>query len=297
MEKIAATVLITGVTGTLGSRVARKFITEGASVKALVRSEQNTDSYQALGLQMVHGDLTDRASLYEALKDVDIVIHCAAYLGDNEEEAISSNVLGVENIASLSFELGVKQFIHLSTLSVYGEPREGFFDESTQIVKHHDEIYIETKAQSERILNGYKDRGLNVIILRPGAICAEENSYWGDRQIQRMLTTEKVNWVHLDDSVPWIHADNLAEMIHLVSLKGKSGDIYHAIDGNYAEQHFRIKLIEALGKEHQIPNRPAERAMYSNKKIKSLGYKPIRTFEETIANLTDLAISKRFDFD
>jgi nucleoside-diphosphate-sugar epimerase len=285
-------ILITGVTGTLGGRVARKFLIEGASIKGLARNESKANSIPGLEIQTVQGDLINRSSLYKALKDVDIVIHCAAYLGDDNEEAVNSNVIGVENIASISLELGIKKFIHISTLSVYGEPKEGFYDEASTIVENHDEIYIQTKVQSERILNKYKDKGLNVIILRPGAICAEENSYWGDRQIIRMLDVEKVNWVHPNDIVPWIHADNLAEMIHLVCSNGKSGDVYNAIDGNFPEQNYRLQLIRVLGKEYQIPNRQAECAIYSNEKIRSLGYRPIRTFEETITNLSNLAISK-----
>ena len=292
MEDIEVKVLIPGVTGTLGGRVASKFLKHGASIKGLVRNESNVDLISGLEVQIVQGDLLNRNSLYKALKDVDIVIHCAAYLGEDEEEAVNSNVIGVENIASISLELGIKKFIHLSTLAVYGEPKEGFYDESSPIIENHEEIYIKTKVQSERILDKYKQKGLNVIILRPGAICAEENSYWGDRQIIRMIDAEKVTWVHPNDIVPWIHADNLAEMIYLVCSNGKPGDIYNAIDGNFPEKNFRIKLISALGKEYQIPNRQAECAIYSNEKIRSLGYRPIRTFAETISNLSDLAISK-----
>lgn len=116
--------------------------------------------------------MTNRDSLLEATKDVDIIIHCAAYLGDDLEKAIDSNVTGVENIASISINAGIKKFIHISSLSVYGEPNEGFFDETSPIVQSHDEVYVKTKAQSERILNNYKDKGLDLVILRPGAICA-----------------------------------------------------------------------------------------------------------------------------
>ena len=292
MGDVEARILITGVTGTLGGRVARKFLNEGASVKGLVRNGKNTHLIQGLELQTIQGDLLHKDSLYKALQDVDIVIHCAAYLGDDYEEAINANICGVENIASISLELGIKQFIHISTTSVYGEPKEGFYDETNAMVKNHDDLYIKTKVQSERILNKYKEKGLHVIILRPGAICAEENSYWGDRQIIRMLNTKKVDWVHPMDIVPWIHADNLAEMIHLVCAKGENGEIYNAIDGNFQERSFRLKLINALGKEYQVPNRQAECAVYSNEKIKSLGYKPIKTFEETMINLSNLASSK-----
>lgn len=292
MKNDGERILITGVTGTLGGRVAQRFRLEGASLNGLIRDEKDKKSIEELGLHPVVGELVNRESLYKALKDVDIVIHCAAYLGEDLEQAINSNVIGVENIASVSLELGIKKFIHISTLSVYGEPKEGFYDENNKVVENHDEVYLKTKVQSEKILNKYKEDGLNLVILRPGAICAEENSYWGDRQIYRMLKTERVNWVHPNDIVPWIHADNLAELIHLVSLKEESGEVYNALDGNFPEKTFRLRLINELGKEFQVPNREAERASYSYEKIKELGYRPIKTFEETITNLISLSASK-----
>ncbi len=285
-------ILITGITGTLGETVAKKFLSEGASVKGLIRDDKNKKSIIGFGVEPVLGELANRDSLYKALKEVDIVIHCAAYLGGDLDKAINSNVIGVENIASISWELGIKKFIHISTLSVYGEPKEGHYDEMNPIVENHEEVYLRTKVQAEKIVNKYKNKGLHVIILRPGAICAEENSYWGDMQVDRMLKIEKVNWVHPNDTVPWIHTDNLAEMIHLVCSNGKSGAVYNAIDGNFSEKNFRIKLIKALRKEFQVPNREAECASYSNEKIRELGYKPVRSFEETISNLVNLAISK-----
>ena len=69
-----AKMLITGVTGTLGGRVASKFLNHGASIKGLVRNESNAN-IPGLEVQTVQGDLLNRSSLYKALKDVEIVIH------------------------------------------------------------------------------------------------------------------------------------------------------------------------------------------------------------------------------
>lgn len=283
-------VLVTGVTGTLGERVAKRLNKEGADVRALIRDKKSATRLMELGITPVVGELINIDSLENAIKNVDIIIHCAAYLGEDSEEANRSNVIGVENIASISMKAGVKKFIHISTTSVYGEPTEGYLDENTPIAECHEEVYIQTKAQSERILNKYEEMGLDVAILRPGAICAEENSYWGDRQITRMLETSVVNWVHPDDIIAWVHADNLVEMIRLVIEKGGSGQIYNAIDGNFPEEKFRVRLIKVLGKQLQLPNRQIERPIYANTKIIELGYKPVRTFEETMTNLERIAV-------
>lgn len=292
MEIVGNNILITGVTGTLGEKVAKRFFSEGANVKGLIRDKKYFKKYQDIGITPIIGELTDQKSLIEALKDIDIIIHCAAYLGNDSEIAMNSNVTGVDNIAKIALKAGVKKFIHISTLSVYGEPTEGFIDETTLIVQKHREVYVNTKSQSEQILNKYIKNGLDVIILRPGAICAEENSYWGDRQINRMLKTDIVDWVHPEDIVPWIHADNLVEMILLVLSKGVSNQVYNAIDGNFPEEEFRVRLIRALGKKFKIPNRLIERPFYSNTKIKEIGYQSIKTFDQTVSNLEALAVSQ-----
>lgn len=46
MVDLVATILITGVTGTLGGRVARKFLIEGASIKGLERNEKIQMQYK-----------------------------------------------------------------------------------------------------------------------------------------------------------------------------------------------------------------------------------------------------------
>lgn len=291
MEIRGKKILVTGVTGTLGERVAKRLLNEGGQVSGLIRDNQNAKKFYDLGITPILGDLINQDSLVEATRNMDIVIHCAAHLGDDFDKAWSSNVTGVDNIASASVKSEVEKLIHISTLSVYGEPTGGCLDETHPIVNDNAEIYIDTKARSEQILNSYKDKGLDFIILRPGVICAEENSYWGDRQITRMLQADIVNWVHPGDVVPWIHADNLVEMINLAIGKGVSGEVYNAIDGNYEEKEFRVKLVSALGKKLEVPNRLTERPVYSNAKIRELGYIPIRTFNQTVANLEKLASS------
>ncbi|RLQ94559.1 NAD-dependent epimerase/dehydratase family protein [Falsibacillus albus] len=284
-------VLVTGITGTLGKSVAMRLMEEAEEVRGLVRNTIYPETYK--GLTVVQGDLSNKDSLLEALRNIDIVVHCAAYLGDDLEEAMKSNVVGVENLASASLEMGVQKFIHISTVSVYGEPNQGHISEAHPIVQAHEEPYIHTKDQSEHILRKYVEKGLDVVMLRPGSICAEENSYWGDRQVDRMIKADVVDWVHPEDMIAWIHTDNLAELIHLVIRKAKSGEVFNAIDGNFPEMEFRQKIIKTLGKNQKIPNRDVERPIYSNKKIMDLGYNPTKTFAETISNLENMAAKSK----
>jgi nucleoside-diphosphate-sugar epimerase len=69
-------VLITGVTGFIGSRVAARWVSRDAEVRGLVRQPVDIP-----GVDAVVGDMHDTASLARAVEDVDVVIHAAADFG------------------------------------------------------------------------------------------------------------------------------------------------------------------------------------------------------------------------
>ena len=75
-------VLVTGATGLLGSHLAERLTALGDQVRALVRPESRTDFLDALGVEIVRGDLTDPAACAAAMAGVDRVFHCAAKVGD-----------------------------------------------------------------------------------------------------------------------------------------------------------------------------------------------------------------------
>lgn len=287
MELSEKRILVTGITGTLGLRVAKRLVSEALEVRGLIRQTERFTEFESLGITPAIGDLTDQTSLGQAMEQIDWVVHCAAYLGDDPVLARQANVEGVEHLALAVLNAGAS-FFHISTTSVYGEPASGHMTELSPLAVDHPAPYIQTKVRSEQILNEYAARGLDVRILRPGAICAEQDSHWGDRQVRRMQEADCVTWVHPDDLVNWVHADNIAEMVVLVLTRGKAGDVFHAVDANIPETDFRMRLIEASGKPYHIPDRAVERPTYATDKIKTLGYEPVRTFDETMERLLQL---------
>lgn len=129
-----STILITGMTGTLGSRVARRFLKEAREVRGLYRSKEQADQYAFKGVHAVIGELGDPDSLLTALQGVDLLIHCAAYLGDDPDLAQEANVTGVQHLADAATKARVKRIVHISTTSVYGEVVSGHFTETSPLL-------------------------------------------------------------------------------------------------------------------------------------------------------------------
>lgn len=136
------TILVTGGTGSLGSRLIERLFTETIEFKKIIvfsrdelkQSEMHT-KYQIEvedgKLDFVLGDIRDSAALSMALIDVDVVFHTAALkhvpaTESNPRECIKTNVIGAMNLIDACFAQGVSKVIALSTdkaaspESVYG---------------------------------------------------------------------------------------------------------------------------------------------------------------------------------
>src|SRR3954471_12387450 len=100
------TILVTGATGTVGSRVVAELTERGASVRAFVRDPERAATLLGDGVQLAVGDLGDRDSLRQALAGADrLFLACSNVPGqiDLENGAIDvAAAIGVQRIVKLS---------------------------------------------------------------------------------------------------------------------------------------------------------------------------------------------------
>src|SRR5437868_361921 len=114
-------ILVTGATGKVGSRLAKRLAQRGDEVRALVRASAPAAGLREAGIELAEGDLLVVDSLVRAVRDVDAVIHCAAFFrGATPEQAEAVNDLGTRHLARAARDASVKRFIFTSTGLVYG---------------------------------------------------------------------------------------------------------------------------------------------------------------------------------
>lgn len=121
-----ATILITGGTGSFGSRLVRRLLAEHdpKAVRVLSRGEERQRQLGAevddSRVRFLLGDVRDRERLTLATRDVDVIIHAAALkqipaCEADPFECVLTNIVGAENVVAAAIANAVPRTISLSS--------------------------------------------------------------------------------------------------------------------------------------------------------------------------------------
>jgi nucleoside-diphosphate-sugar epimerase len=175
-------VLVTGATGLLGSHLAERLATRGDRVRALVRPGSRTDFLDALGVEVVRGDLTDPAACASAVAGVASVFHCAAKVGDwgRWREFQAGCIDATQTLATAAAMASVDRFIHISSTSAYGHPPDqpAPIDETSPLGQNiwPWDYYTRSKVDCERALWQMAEAGtLPLTVIRPSWLFGERD--------------------------------------------------------------------------------------------------------------------------
>jgi UDP-glucose 4-epimerase len=111
------TILVTGATGLVGSRLLNRLVEEGIEYRALVRPGAVLPN----GVTPAAGDILDPDSLASAVDGVSAIVHLAAVFRTPDTDLIwKVNLDGTQNlIAAAKGHAPVARFIMASTGNVY----------------------------------------------------------------------------------------------------------------------------------------------------------------------------------
>ncbi|MGA9770558.1 MAG: SDR family oxidoreductase [Blastocatellia bacterium] len=121
--------LVTGGAGFIGSHICERLLKDGHNVRVLDNfvsgKEANLESIGG-DVELIRGDITDRRTVSEAMKGVEIVFHEAA-LGSVPRSVADPmtthevNLTGTLNILLGARDAGVRRVVYASSSSVYGD--------------------------------------------------------------------------------------------------------------------------------------------------------------------------------
>lgn len=147
--------LITGVSGFIGSHIARRAAAEGNDVRGLVRPQSNLSSLHDIPLETVRGDLLDLESCRNAVHGTDAVVHCAASTSETSpsyEISYCTNVVGTAHLLQACSDASVRRFVFMSSQSA-NEGNNG--------------AYGRTKLAAQKLVSAAP---LEATVLRPSTV-------------------------------------------------------------------------------------------------------------------------------
>ena len=185
-----STVLLTGASGFVGRCAARALLTEGHSIRAVVRSADRVQDLPA-GVDPYVADLTGGLGP-DAFKGVDAVIHLAArvhMMGAQPQEACElyheTNVTATAKLVAAASSAAVRRFVFVSSVKVHGEGGDQPVHATDPIAPM--DMYGRSKADAEAVVRA-SSGAMEWTIVRPCFVYGSE----GRGNFPRLLSLSRL---------------------------------------------------------------------------------------------------------
>jgi nucleoside-diphosphate-sugar epimerase len=220
------TTLITGSTGKVGSRFARRMLATGEPVRLLVRDKSSVAALEERGAETAVADLRDEAAVRDALTGVTGIVHIASSFRAWSPAQLSEvDIAGTENLAIAALDAGISRFVYTSTNMVYdgcdyGRPATEEDPVGTDLFS-----YPAAKAEAERRLRTlHQQRGLDLRIVRLAFVYGD-----GDPHVAE-ATAMLAPWPRHQRLTTVHHADVGQALLRALHAEGVAGRTYNLAD-------------------------------------------------------------------
>lgn len=262
-------IFMTGATGFIGGATARHLVDQGHQLTCLVRDRSKASGLEAIGCELVDGDLFSRPRLAEQMNGHDALLHNAAlYEVGIPKERIpvlrKTNVEGTANTLEAALESGIPRVLYVSTCAIFGNTHREVATESFQRPDLDNQdgldftsVYEQTKYEAHQVaLNLIKTRDLPCVIAQPAGVYGpEDHSELGSTMNQ-----------FLDGKLPMVpfpgfgtgltFVEDIAAGLALILDKGEIGESYILNEGNYTMRETLEMVGELAGRKVPKRNMP-----------------------------------------
>ncbi|SDP40891.1 UDP-glucose 4-epimerase [Eubacterium maltosivorans] len=220
----------------------------------------------------------------------DVILHVAAIVHKKEKKEMLPLYMKINcelplEIAQKARAEGVKQFIFMSTMSVYGM-EEGIIDEKS--MPQPKTLYGKSKFQAEKQLIELGTEKFKLVFVRPPMVYGKGSK--GNYPRLAKIARKSYIFPDIDNEKSLIHIDNLCEFLRLMINDGKKG-IYFPQNKDYVNTSEMVKKIA------DIHNRKIYLLSVFNPLIKILK-KRVLLFNKVFGNLVyDKKISNYKNFE
>lgn len=235
--KLQPEVLVTGATGFIGKNLVEKLITQGKSVRVLVRSTQGlSEVFYSPLVEVFQGDITDPDRVGEWVNGIQYIYHLAHGGGQNWKAFERANIEATRNLAEAAMKEGAKYFIYTSTIAVY------YYKAFPKGIKISEEMpidsrpgkrnhYARSKILAENMLRNMAEKDhLPLVVFRPALVVGRGGRPYHDGV--GMWTRDNVcaYWGTGKNNLPFVLVEDVVDaLVRVLQRDGLQGEIFNLI--------------------------------------------------------------------
>jgi nucleoside-diphosphate-sugar epimerase len=179
-------VLVTGGTGFVGCHTVAALLGHGHQIRLLVRDRRRiAPALGPLGIAEVDavvGDVTNAATVEQAMRGCDAVVHAAAvYSWDPRRAAVMAhtNPTGTDIVLGAAQHQGLDPIIYVSSVGVFWPTTAARLSASSPLGTGVGP-YTRSKLAAELVARGYQQAGAPVVITYPGGVLGPHDPHLSD---------------------------------------------------------------------------------------------------------------------
>jgi D-erythronate 2-dehydrogenase len=250
-------ILLTGAFGNIGNRVLDTLLQRGHQITCLdlpnAANQKAAANYQG-SVQLVWGDIRDKALLEQCIAGQDVIVHMAAIIPPlSEQQPTLSQAINVEaSCAMMDIAARLEQpplFVFTSSFAVFGERQHEAPPRTINDAVIATDHYSQQKIACEQYLQQHYPHWC---ILRLGAAVDERMFHTNTRQLQMALELAANN------RVEFVHPQDIATAIANAVQTPAAHQQIHLIGGGASCQIRHIDLLNTMSGALGIRFRPED---------------------------------------
>lgn len=315
------TILITGATGLIGSNLVHCLLALDCKIKVvapirdLKKAVRIFSQNELENMRLIECDIISYN--YDALCDIDYIVHCAAptaskYFIEHPVETFDVIYSGTKVLLNYARKRQIKGFVYLSSLEVYGE----IYDDSKPVCEDSQgyldimavrSSYPMAKRAAENLCCLYTaEYGVPVMVARltqtTGAgIALDDNRVIA--QFARLATYGNDIVLHTtgESARPYCYTTDAVSAILYILLKRQKGNVYNVANENtyisardmaeFVRVNFNPSIKVRVELKNDMGYAPVTKLNLSTEKLKGLGWLPryglYEMFDRLIKSLSE----------
>jgi dihydroflavonol-4-reductase len=225
-----ALVFLTGATGFIGGRLAAALSARGYRLRCLVRRPERAVALEALGAELVIGDVADADVMKRSVAGASLAYHVAAMYDVGPQVDVAAmertNIEGTRVFIEAVAAAGVRRSVYVSSTVALGPVTEGSDEPVAPWTGPWPSAYHRTKTLAHQLALGAVSEGLPLVIVCPAYVYGP-----GDEgppmQFVFDILRHRLPGLSMRPTVfSYVHVDDVVDGLVAAGERGVAGAVY-----------------------------------------------------------------------